>query len=188
MNKTSDYVNYHTALNAGSRLLSNDKKFRIGFYIILAINTGLRISDILELKHIDLNNEKLIIVEKKTKKRREITINNVLKKSYLKLTQKLNERNIRFDDEDYIFISQKGSIFQTQSINSELKKVFKSKSLQISSHSLRKSFARRVYTNLNESENALVLISDLFNHSNISISRRYLSIRAETISNIYQTL
>jgi site-specific recombinase XerD len=93
-----------------------------------------------------------------------------------------------FSDEDFIFVSQKGAVYKTQSINDILKTLFNTKKLQISSHSLRKSFARRVYQNHNESENSLVLLSDIFSHSSISITRRYLGIRSETISNVYLTL
>ena len=186
MNKTSDYIDFDKALNKGLSLLKDNKKSRIGFYIILSVNTGLRISDILQIKHKDLAGDKLNITEKKTKKPREITLNDVVKKAYLKLVSKLDEQNIREDD--YIFISQKGSVYKTQSINDVLKTIFNSKSLQISSHSLRKSFARRVYQNLNESENALVLLSDIFSHSSVAITRRYLGIRRETIENVYLAL
>lgn len=188
MNKTSDYIDYDKALNKGLSLLKDNKKFRLGFFIIFSINSGLRISDTLQIRHIDLQDEKLIIKEKKTKKRREITINEVVKKSYLKLVSKLDELNIKFEDEDYIFVSQKGSVYRTQSINDILKTIFNSKTLQISSHSLRKSFARRVYSNLNESENALVLLSDIFSHTSVAITRRYIGIRQETIQNIYLSL
>ena len=188
MNITSDYINFDTALNKGLSLLKDDKKFRIGFYIIFSINTGLRISDVLQIRHIDLADDKLVIKEKKTKKRKEITLNDVVKKAYAKLVSMLDELNIRYDEDDYIFISQKGSVYRTQSINDILKTIFISKKLQISSHSLRKSFARRVYQNLNESENALVLLSDIFSHSSIAITRRYLGIRQETISNVYLLL
>jgi integrase len=90
--------------------------------------------------------------------------------------------------DDFIFTSQKGSVYKTQIINSILKTILNTKKLQISSHSLRKSFARRVYQNQNESENSLVLLSDIFGHSSISIRRRYLGIRQETISNVYLSL
>jgi site-specific recombinase XerD len=188
MNKTSDYLDFDKVLNKGLNLLKDNKKCRIGFYIIFSINTGLRVSDILKIKHKDLTGDKLNITEKKTKKQRKITLNDVVKSAYSKLTLKLKEQNITFNDEDYIFISQKGSVYKTQSINDILKTIFNSKSLQISSHSLRKSFARRCYQNLNESEYALVLLSDIFSHSSIAITRRYLGIRQETISNVYLSL
>ncbi len=188
MNRTSDYIDYDKALNKGLSLLSDKKKCRIGFYIIFSINTGLRISDVLSIKHKDLVEDKIIIIEKKTKKQREITLNEVVKKAYINLVSILHEANEKFNDDDYIFISQKGSVYKTQSLNDILKSIFNTKKLQISSHSLRKSFARRVYQNLNESENSLVLLSDIFSHSSIAITRRYLGIRQETISNVYLSL
>ena len=188
MNRTSDYIDYDKALNKGLSLLNDKKKCRIGFYIVFSINTGLRISDILKIRHKDLAEDKISIIEKKTKKQREITLNGVVKRAYIKLVSMLNEENERFTEVDFIFISQKGSVYMTQSINDILKSHFNTRKLQVSSHSLRKSFARRVYQNLNESENALVLLSDIFSHSSIAITRRYLGIRQETISNVYLTL
>jgi site-specific recombinase XerD len=99
----------------------------------------------------------------------------------------LNLKNVNIG-ENYIFLSQKETVYRTQSINVILKTLFNTKRLQISSHSLRKAFARKVYENMNESENALVLLSGVFNHSNIAITRRYLGIRQDTIDNIYLTL
>ncbi len=69
-----------------------------------------------------------------------------------------------------------------------LKSIFQDKKIQVSSHTLRKSFARRVYENMNQSEDALVLLSEIFSHSSVSITRRYLGIRRETIANVYLSL
>lgn len=189
MNITSDYIDFDKAQNKGFSLLSDEKKAVIGFYIIFSTNSGLRISDLLKLKHSDLtnDNDRLTIIEKKTKKVREIFINDAIKKAYSKLKTILIENN-NFNEDGFVFVSQKGSVYRTQSINDILKKIFNSKKLQVSSHSLRKSFARRVYSNNNESENALVLLSDIFSHSSIAITRRYLGIRQETIDNVYLTL
>jgi integrase len=187
MNKTSDYLEYDVALNKGLKLLNDKKMCVIGFYIIFSINTGLRVGDCLKLKNSDLSADKLFLKEKKTKKAREISLNKVVKSSYESMLVTLNPKNVNID-ENYIFLSQKGTVYRTQSINVILKTLFNSKRLQISSHSLRKAFARKVYENMNESENALVLLSDIFNHSNIAITRRYLGIRQETIDNIYLTL
>jgi len=188
MNITSDYIDFDKALNTGKRLLNDNKTYRIGFYIIFSINSGLRISDILNIRHSDLIGEKLVLKEKKTKKARIITINNEIKKAYTKLVEKLNENNVNHKDEDFIFISQKGTVYRTQSLNTILKNIFNGKSIQVSTHSLRKSFARRVYENNNQSENSLVLLSQIFSHSSIQITRRYLGLRQETIDNVYLTL
>jgi len=187
MNKTSDYLEYDVALNKGLKLLNDKKMCVFGFYIIFSINTGLRVSDVLKLKHSDISADKLFLKEKKTKKAREISLNNVVRNSYQTMLVTLNLKNVNID-ENYIFLSQKGTVYRTQSINVILKTLFNTKRLQISSHSLRKAFARKVYENMNESENALVLLSDIFNHSNIAITRRYLGIRQDTIDNIYLTL
>ncbi|HCY77667.1 MAG TPA: hypothetical protein DHV28_17280 [Ignavibacteriales bacterium] len=188
MNKTSDYIEYDVALNRGLKLLNDDKKCIIGFYIIFSINAGTRISDTLKMKHSDLHGEKIILKEKKTKKVREITLNKVVKNAYQKLTEKLNEIKFKYDDNDFVFVSQKGTVYRTQSINVILKKIFNSKQLQVSSHSLRKAFSKKIYTNLNETEHALVLLSDILSHSNLAITRRYLGIRQETIRNVYLEL
>ena len=188
MNKTSDYIEYDVALNRGLKLLNDDKKCIIGFYIIFSINAGTRISDTLKIKHSDLQGDKINLKEKKTKKAREITLNKVLKNAYQKLIEKLDEINFKYDINDFVFVSQKRTVYCTQSINVILKKIFNTKQLQVSSHSLRKSFSRKIYENMDRSEYALVLLSDILSHSNLAITRRYLGIRQETIRNVYLEL
>jgi integrase len=75
-------------------------------------------------------------------------------------------------------------------MNRKLKNVFKkdTRTLNISSLSLRKSFGRRVYENNGESEKALTYLSELFNHSSQSITRQYLGIRQEELNDIYDGL
>jgi site-specific recombinase XerD len=89
-----------------------------------------------------------------------------------------------------VFISQKKSVYTVQQINRKLKAVFskEAKELNISSHSLRKSFGRRVYETNNESEKALNYLSELFNHTSLAVTRRYLGIRQEELNNIYLSL
>ncbi len=188
MNKTSDYIEFDIVLNKGFKLLKDKKQCKIGFYIIFSVNSGLRVSDILTIKHNDLINDNLLINEMKTKKDRLITLNDNIKKGYKVLLETLKENNVEVKGEDFVFTSQKNEVYKTQSINVILKSLFPYKNIQVSTHSLRKSFARRIYSNNNESENSLVLISDIFSHSSISISRRYLGIRKESIQDIYLNL
>jgi len=69
-----------------------------------------------------------------------------------------------------------------------LKTIFRTYEIKIqsSSHTLRKTFGRKVYENHNQSEHALVLLMDLFNHSSIKITRLYLGLRQEEMNNVYE--
>ena len=62
------------------------------------------------------------------------------------------------------------------------------KTLNISSHTLRKTFGRRVYNNNNESEKALIYLSEMFNHTSLAVTRLYLGIRQEELNEIYMNL
>lgn len=191
MNRQSDFLNFDTALRKGKELLKNEKTSIVGFYIIFSINAGLRVSDVLKLKHADLKdikeNDNLVIQEKKTKKVRNITINAHIAKAYSYLVEELTKRNL-YNPEGYIFISQKRTVYTTRSLNRILKDIFGNTKLRISTHSLRKSFGRKIYDNNSQSEHSLVLLSDIFQHSNISITRRYLGLRQEEIGNVYLSL
>ena len=82
-----------------------------------------------------------------------------------------------------VLVSQKGTIFTVQAINrilKDIKKKYKVKIKNFSCHSLRKTFGRQVYNMNNEnSELALVKLMELFNHSSVSITKRYLGLRQE---------
>ena len=149
---TSDYIPFEKAESKANDLIRSNEV--LGLYIMVAINTGLRIGDILELRFEDFNGSELElikVIEGKTKKRRVIALNDRLKEA-------LN----KFNGSGFIFVSQKGTVYARQSINRMLKKHFDSKSINVSSHSLRKSFGRRVYENNNESEKALMKLSEVY--------------------------
>ena len=57
-----------------------------------------------------------------------------------------------------------------------------------STHTLRKTFGRRVWENNGKSEAALVLLSDILNHQSIAVTRRYLGITADEIRAAYISL
>lgn len=185
-NTTSDFCDFDRTLNKGFRILKHDKSYRIGFLIIVGINTGLRISDLLSLKHADFQSDCMVINERKTGKRREIDFNENIKEGYKLLHSRIGGE---VQPSDYVFVSQKGSVYSVRSINRILKDLLPHKKGQnISSHSLRKTFGRRVFEINNESEKSLIILSQIFNHSTTSVSRRYLGIRGKEISNIYLNL
>ena len=113
---TSDYIEFDRATAIGEKLLKDEKLKTLGLYIIVSINSGLRISDVLSLKGENLKTDTIKLVEKKTNKHREIKINDNIKKAVNQFHQ-LND--------GYLFISQKKTVYSIQSINRLLKVIFK---------------------------------------------------------------
>jgi integrase len=179
---TSDYMNFDSALNKALKIIKTDKNYKIGFLVVFGINSGLRISDILKLKHEDLKIDSITLMESKTNKKRVIKLNDNIKKAY----GLLRERDL--NDKGAVFLTNQNTIYSRQYINRKLKEIFGSKSLSISTHSLRKTFGRKVWENNNETDKALLYLSELFNHSSPAITKRYLGIRQEELDDIYMSL
>lgn len=179
---TSDYMNFDSALSKALKIIKTDKNYKLGFLVVFGINAGLRISDILKLKHEDLENESISLTESKTNKKRVIRLNDNIKKAYILLMERNSETN------GYVFTSNQNTVYSTQYINRMLKSRFGTKNLSITSHSLRKTFGRQVWANNGESDKALIYLSELFNHSSPAITKRYLGIRQEELDDIYMSL
>lgn len=183
VNTGSDYLPYDLALAKGIELISQTEpqKRIIGLYIVVSINLGLRISDILQLTWSQLRQDEFTIKERKTGKQRTLAVNH-----HIKNAVNLFDANAT----GYIFVSQKGCVYAVQSINVLLKEVFKKESekLNISSHSLRKTMGRHVYDKLGKSEDALVFLSEIYNHTSLRVTRIYLGLRQQEINNIYHLL
>lgn len=178
----SDYLEFDSTLNKANKILKNEKHYKIAFLVILGINVGLRISDLRKLKFEDIEKTNITLIEKKTNKKRTIQFNeNVLSAFQVYKQRSQNETGS-------LFLSNRKTIFSTQFINKMVKKLFGKASLNISTHSLRKTFGRRVWDNNNQTDTALIYLSEIFNHSSISITRRYLGIRQEQLNNIYLNL
>jgi integrase len=179
---TSDYLNFDATLNKAIKIIRTDKNYKLGFLVVFGINTGLRISDILKLKVEDLSNDSISLVESKTNKKRIIKLNDNVKTAF----NILKDRNPNI--EGFVFTSNQSTVFSKQYVNRKLKELFGSKSLAVSTHSLRKTFGRQVWSNNNETDKALLYLSELFNHSSPAITKRYLGIRQEELDDIYMSL
>ena len=177
----SDYLDYDLALNKAKELMKYDKSKIMGLYIIVSINTGLRIGDVIQLSWEQLRLDSFKITEQKTGKERIIKIND-----------KISSAVAMFDNtKGIVFKSQKGSIYSRQQLNRKLKQVFGRQvknGNNISSHSLRKTFGRRVWNNLDCSDSALIVLSELFNHVSLKVTRQYLGIRQEELNDVYMSL
>ena len=187
-NTTADFLLWDEAMNL-IRKLAKDGNYKMSLLIALGCFTGLRISDILSLRWNQiLDTDEFTIIEHKTKKKRTIRVNLQLKKHIRDCYEHIHPIGINAP----ILISQKGTVFSIQRINEVLKEIKRKYRLQIgnfSCHSLRKTFGRQVYNmNSDSSELALVKLMELFNHSSVSITKRYLGLRQEELLNTYDCL
>jgi integrase len=187
-NTTADYLEWNQSMNL-IRNLFNDCNYKMSLLIAMGSFWGLRISDILSLRWEDvMNKDEFELIEKKTKKTREIKINKQLKQHINDCYGKINPRSL----DNHIFTSQKGSVYSVQRINVILKEIKVKYNLKIknfSSHSLRKCFGKEVFMRSEQNaELALVKLSQLFNHSNTTITRRYLGINKEELMQTYDVL
>jgi len=147
----------------------NDRNF---IMFCMGIYTGLRISDILQLKVGDLKNKEYIrIFEQKTGKENGILINPSLKRELKKFIEFRN-------DDEYLIKSREGK-------NKPLKRDMAYKILsaaakeigleEIGTHTLRKTFGYHFYLKTKD----IGLLMDMFNHSAPNITLRYIGINQD---------
>lgn len=185
---TADYIRWDEMINL-IRQLTKDGNYKMSLLISIGCFWGLRISDILSLRWNDiLNVDEFTVQEKKTGKMRTIRINPQLKRHIKDCYKHIQPISIKSP----ILVSQKGTVFSIQRVNvilKELKEKYKLDVNNISCHSLRKTFGREVYNqNAENAEMALIKLMELFNHSSISVTKRYLGLRQEEILEAYESL
>ena len=185
---TADYLVWSDAMNL-IRKLAKDENYKMSLLIALGCFTGLRISDILALRWEQiLSTEEFTIIEKKTSKKRVLRLNSQLQQHIRECYEHIQPIGLKAP----ILVSQKGTVFTIQRINvilKEIKRKYRLKVKNFSCHSLRKTFGRQVYNmNSENSELALVKLMELFNHSSVSITKRYLGLRQEEILQTYDCL
>jgi integrase len=183
-------LEWNTMIGLTQRL-KQDKLYRDYLLITIGCYFGLRIGDLLGLKWIDIiDKTELVLIEQKTKKSRRITINPNVSKAVNLCSNEQNFKN-EFNENAFIFSNRWGGQLTISYINKRLKFVFKKYNVTVknpSSHTLRKTFGKRIYESDNKSERALVYLSEIFSHSSISTTRKYIGITQEAISDLYMNL
>lgn len=186
--QTSDYMEWDVMLSL-IRKLYRDGNYRMSLLIGCGCFFGLRISDILTLTwSMLLNDDKFTLNEKKTNKRRVVKINADFQQHIRQCHDALHITN----DNEKCFLSQKKMVYSTQRINvifKEIKKKYNLKIEHFSTHTMRKTFGRKVFESAGENANmALMRLSELFNHSNVSVTKIYLGIREKELLETYDLL
>lgn len=185
---TADYLEWNVMLNL-IRKLYRDGDYRMSLFVGCGCFFGLRVSDLRKLTWgMLLNEDKFILNEQKTGKRRTIKINSDFQKH---IQQCYNALEIS-DIDEACFLSRKNMVMSTQRINVQLKEIKKKYNIKIdnfSCHSLRKAFGRKVFESSGENaQMALVKLSELFNHSSVAITKIYLGLREKELLETYDLL
>ncbi|MBR1776006.1 site-specific integrase [bacterium] len=155
------------------RILS-EKKQRDLLLFVLGINSGLRISDLLNLKISDVKNKnKVQIIEKKTGKKKIFPIIKPIKNLINNITKNKSEN-------DWLFKSQKGegaiTRIQAYRILKQVSKIAKL-SINIGTHTLRKTFGYHFYKKTKD----IALLQSILNHSSPKVTLKYIGINQEII-------
>lgn len=148
---------------------------QLAMTFILQANLGLRISDVLKLKPSTFKNEKLEVIEKKTGKLQYRTINRNLKELIYEYAL---ENNIKSND--YLIKVKVRAIQKQLAIIANYLNL-----TNISSHSFRKLFGVTVY---NQTNGNIELLKELFNHSNISTTQRYIKVSQKQIDEVSSSI
>lgn len=170
--------------------LERDGEYKFCLLITISVFTGLRIGDLLQLRYNQFENTDILTIqEKKTKKTRRIKINQDLRTILERIKTKIGV----IDSSQYIFINKYGTKPIDKSyVNVKLKEIIKRYNIpvegNISSHLFRKTLGNRVLRLNNYSNEAVILLMDLFGHSSPSITRKYLGIREREILDVYDSL
>ncbi|MCJ7447740.1 MAG: tyrosine-type recombinase/integrase [Bacteroidales bacterium] len=170
--------------------LERDGEYKFCLLISVGVFTGLRISDLLQLRFNQFENTDLLTIqEKKTKKTRKIKINTDLRKIVDRVKLKMGI----VDSSQYIFLNKYGTKPIDKSyVNVKLKEILKRYNINLesnpSSHMFRKTLGRRVLRLNNYSNESVILLMELFSHSSPAITRRYLGLREQEILDVYDSL
>lgn len=146
--------------------------YRDYMLFVLGINSGLRISDLLQLQVADVKDKTHVtITEGKTDKTKRFFLNPQLREEIANYIQGM-------DDGDFLFQSQKGDnqpISRVQAYR-VLNKAAREVGLdEVGTHSLRKTFGYWHYKEFGD----VAYLQQLLNHSSQSVTLRYIGIAQE---------
>lgn len=189
--KAADAMDWDEALRLVDRMFK-DGHYRDALLFASGCYLGLRVSDLLQLRWADLLSDEFSLKEKKTGKERTLRVNEALSKFAAACRKELG----RPAEDAFIFVAKNGTEpISRQAVDRMLKMArvkYQVKSAKVfSSHTMRKTFGRRVWLQECEKgrgEQALVLLCDVFRHSSVAVTKRYLGIRQDEIMSVYDSL
>jgi len=152
--------------------------------VALGLFSAYRCSDWSKLKWGDIT-DKIRVKEQKTGKIREVAIGDRLKQIIALCREDAH-------DDDFIFKPLRGGTGKTLATGGAIK-ILRAIGLEhgipdLSSHSLRKTAAWRIYEMNGKDDHALTLLGMMLNHTSTATTRIYLGITMDEINDIYLKL
>lgn len=152
------------------KIVLRNQSYRNYFLFVFAINSGLRISDILPLKVSDVKDkDHITLIEKKTDKHKRFLINSVLKEEIDKYIPGMGL-------DDYLFPSRNrqknkpiSRVMAYIILNSAAKQIGL---CEFGCHSTRKTFGYYFYQKYKD----VAMLQRIFNHSSPAVTLRYIGI------------
>lgn len=178
----------------------NDNQRQIAYrnkmLFVIGINVGIRASDLRELRwSFFFNNDGsrkayYKIQPKKTRKQKKFVTMYFNSAVWAVIDAYLEE--YPFDSiNDYLFASRKGEDpINVHSLRRIIKQAAEEAGIHqnIGSHSLRKTFGYWVWHEADDKEKALVVLSHIFNHSSVSVTRIYIGLMNDEIEDTFNSL
>ena len=166
------------------------KSYRDYCFFLLGINSGLRISDLLNLKVSDVLDKKgkvkdrVTIREKKTGKLKNFPFGCNVKKA---LADYIKQNKLYTTPDMPLFPSRKGNKPITrQHAHRILNEAARAVGIDdnIGTHTLRKTFGYHAY----QKGMDIILIQETLNHSAPSVTKRYLGVTQDDVDQVYMTV
>lgn len=165
---------------------------------LIGINLGIRASDLVGLTYsFFMNNDGTFkdyysLQPKKTKKTGKyvkLYFNQAVKKAITDYIEEYPIENI----EEYLFksrIKTKNGYITEHALWDIINKAAIEAGIEknIGSHSLRKTFGYHIWHNAEDKEKALVMLMAIFNHSSVAITKKYIGILDEEMSDVFNSL
>jgi integrase len=187
---TTSGMEWNAALGLTHRL-KQDGNLTFYLFILCGCYFGLRAGDLLSLAWPDvLDRDDFTIHEQKTGKTRKVTINPAVRDALHEVSRLLTRRG-RFDPNGYLFANRWGSPLSISYVNKQLHVLFSKYNVRVqnpSTHTLRKTFGRRVWEMDGKSERALIYLSVIFSHTSIATTRKYIGVTERQIADVYLKL
>lgn len=177
------------AIEAMKRILLGNKfGLRDHALFVLGINSGLRVSDLLELKINDVVDvkgkikDRIALREKKTRKNKDFPISVTAGKA---LKEYLDTRK-NADQEEPLFLSRNHKALGRQQAWIILSSAAKLAGIKenVGTHTLRKTFGYHAYADGKD----IALVQTLLNHSHPAVTLRYIGITKEQTDRVYLSL